>query len=149
MKNLSVCAYFNNFNNNLSTKVYICHSSWYQIPSCAHWRLHQLLRLFLKPCLFVLNLLTHYACSANISRSALFRVQLYWTFWTDPFSENVMLNSENKLITTTTWHTWHTWHTRHNKRWARGVDYRSIGHSIQKLWPKIDFQNFALCKSLV
>ena len=31
----------------------------------------------------------------------------------------------------------------------RDVDLRSVGHSSQKLWPVMDFLNFALCKSFV
>ena len=78
----------------MSTKVYICHLSWYQSR-------HVLIEDFtsctdsVSGRVYLSNLLTHYVCSTNSSRSALFWVQLYCTFWTDPFSGN-------KLITTTT-----------------------------------------------
>ena len=98
----------------MSTKVYICHLSWYQSR-------HVLIEDFtsctdsVSGRVYLSNLLTHYVCSTNSSRSALFWVQLYWTFWTDPFSGNAMINSENKLITTTTTYKpskdiFHNWH---------------------------------------
>ena len=35
------------------------------------------------------------------------------------------------------------------KMQLRDVDLRSVGHTSQKLWPVMDFLNFALCKSFV
>ena len=38
---------------------------------------------------------------------------------------------------------------RASKMQLRGVDLRSVRHSSQKLWPVMDFLNFAICKSFV
>ena len=70
------------------------------IPSCANLNFRQLQRLCLRSCLT--EWIKYFTClfSPIVPDQFYFWVQLYWTFWTDPFSGWSI--QKIKLITTTT-----------------------------------------------
>ena len=67
------------------------------IPSCANLNFRQLQRFCLRSCLT--EWIKYFTClfSPIVPDQFYFWVQLYWTYWTDLFSGNAMINSENKI----------------------------------------------------